>query len=195
MIGRRHGRRARFLAVTALAGAALLLAGCTATASETHPGLLDAKDMPFEATHAGDIDRPDILTQLGSQSCLGIEQGVLYDAGWRVAARDFYNSTEDWHVQSAEFTPKTQGDAAGLTKVASAATDCIGRSTDVDVETLTLADGEYGYLVRAADGSFDAARGYRSLSDGRLAQVSITKMPADAGDPGDVLERLLEKTS
>ena len=180
-----------------LAPAVLVMAvlGCDGRSdNETTAGILTEQDMPFEPTGAsGDIDRPPILTQLAT-SCIGIEQDVLYDDGWTVEARQYFDLFE-WTVISAVFhpeSPDTDVDAE-LARVVARHEECVdedGGSTSV--ESLAIDGGDFAYLISDASGDFDAARVWKSLGDDGLAQVSLMKLPDDAS-ARDVLQDLIDR--
>ena len=78
-------------------------------------GMLEASDMPFEDPQEGPLKKPDPLTQLAT-GCVGIEQGVLYDAGWTVEARKYFDD-DQWSITTAVFTPPKGSTDDGLRQV------------------------------------------------------------------------------
>lgn len=185
----------RWLAPVVAVLLALTLSGCSNDDKADKPkstlpqGILTKSDMPFDATSDGSLGRPPILTQLGT-SCLGIEQGVLYDAGWKVKAHEYFDSVE-WTVISAVFTPPADaGD--GLAQVRTKTEDCIPREKKAKVAVLDLGDDAWGYEITTPEGEFNAARAYTELSGGRLAQVSVMKLPKGK-DVTPVLQDLVDK--
>lgn len=184
----------RWLALLVLPALALPLAACSGeddpAPAKRSTGLLEASDMPFEDPKTDPLPRPPILTQLGT-ACLGIEQGVLYDTDWKVTARQFYDSFE-WSVISASFTPPAGTTAEeGLAEVRSGVEACAPREKSGRVVPLDLGAPTYAYEITTTDGAFDAARAYRPLADGTLAQVSVMKLPKGE-TPTSVLKDLVD---
>lgn len=155
-------------------------------------GMLTKSDLPFDATSVNTIDRPHVMTQISS-SCIGIEQGVLYDAKWTVKAREFFDDA-DWTVVSAVYTPPSKGADDGLAKVRTKGEDCIKQETTATVVPLDVGHGAWAYEVQTKAGDFDSARAYVPLGSGSLAQVSIYKM-AKGQDPKSVLTDLVDKVA
>ena len=149
--------------------------------------------MPFDPNgSSGDIQRPPILTQLGT-SCVGIEQGVLYDLGWDVEARQYYDGF-DWTVITAVFTPPADGANAdtGLDLVRARSEECVQEDAgSADVEDVAINGADFAYVISDDSGGFDSARAWKTLEDNRLAQVSIMKLPADASAT-NVLQDLVD---
>ncbi len=189
-------RRLRLLPLVLGLVLALVLSGCSGDGDGDEPkdgtsGLLKASDLPFEARYDDSLARPPILTQLATR-CLGIEQGALYDADWKVKAKQFYDRV-DWTVVSAAFTaPSSDADAEkGLDLVRERMAACDEEGAAV-VKELSVGEGTYAYEVQEKSGAFNAARAYKPLDDGTLAQVSLMKLPDDQ-DPEKVLQDLVGK--
>jgi hypothetical protein len=172
---------------------AMSLGGCSSDddpKKATDSGLLKVSDMPFEDATTDDLPRPPVLSQLGT-TCLGLEQGGLYDAGWKVDARQFYDSSE-WTVISAVFTPP-EGTSAeeGLDEAQAAVEACAPKESAARIKPLDLGGSTYAYEVTTPRGEFNAARAYKPLPDGKLAQVSVMKLP-EGKDATAVLKDLVD---
>jgi hypothetical protein len=181
--------------------AAALLVGCTTSdespdeeAGDPSTGVLTEADMPFDpADSSGPLNRPPVLTQL-TDSCVGIEQGVLYDADWEVEAAEYYD-LHQWTVISAAFTPPSQeagGDAA-LELIRERHDECVGDNTGSGkIRPLDIDGADFAYVVTDGAGEFNAARGYVEVDGGKLAQVSLMKLPPEE-DAERVLQELMQK--
>lgn len=147
------------------------------SAAET-AGFLRASDMPFDDPKEGQLKKPDPLTQLAT-SCLGIEQDVLYDAGWTVDARKFYDN-DQWSVTTAVLTPPDGATGSdGLRDVRSRAEKCMAEETKAGSDTFDLGKDSYAFEVLGEQDAVDSARAYVVLDDGNLAQISIQELPTD----------------
>jgi hypothetical protein len=191
-----HTRRGPALVCAALTVVVTLVAGCSEDGKDDDPkpettsGLLTAGDMPFENAKVDPLARPPVLSQLGT-TCLGLEQGPLYDAGWDVTARQLYDSFE-WSVISAVLTPPSGITAAeGIDQARSGVGACAPKEKGARVTVLDLGGSTFGYQVTTPDGAFNAARAYRAIPGGKLAQVSVMKLPAGQ-DATKVLGDLLD---
>lgn len=172
---------------------AVSLSGCSGDdepKKDTDTGILKASDMPFEDATSDDLPRPPVLSQLGT-TCLGLEQGDLYDAGWKVDARQFYDSAE-WTVISAAFTPPSGTTAEkGLDEVKAKVEACGPQEKAARIVPLDLGDATYAYEITTPQGEFNAARAYTALPNGKLAQVSVMKQP-QGEDATSVLKELVD---
>ena len=121
---------------------------------------------PSRSRRKGTLKKPDPLTQL-STSCVGIEQGVLYDADWTVEARKYFDD-DQWSVTTAVFTPPsgTSGDDGARAGAHQSRSECIAEEPEATVEPLDLGGDTYAYQVQDAQGGFDSARAYVALDDG-----------------------------
>jgi hypothetical protein len=173
---------------------AVSLSGCSSDEDpkkETSTGILKVSDMPFEDPSSDALPRPPVLSQLGT-TCLGLEQGGLYDAGWKVHARQFYDSFE-WTVISAVFTPPKGSTAQqGMDQAKSAVEACAPKESSARIKPIDLGGSTYAYEVTTPQGAFNAARAYKPLPNGKLAQVSVMKLPKDE-DATRVLKGLVDQ--
>ena len=187
--------------------AILVLSGCGADGSDSNDdnggnqgadsvpaGVLAPADLPFEPDDSsGPVGRPPILTQL-SETCVGIEQAVLYDADWEVDGREYFD-LEEWTVVSAVFTPPSADtdDDAAVKQLGQRHDRCVrGDTGTAKVEELDVDDAELAYVITDGSGAFNAARAYTDVDDGKLAQVSLMKLP-EGEDPQAVLQELVQK--
>jgi hypothetical protein len=169
------------------------LSGCSSNddpKKDTSSGILKVSDMPFDDATSDALPRPPVLSQLGT-TCLGLEQGDLYDAGWTVDARQFYDSAE-WTVISAVFTPPSGTTVQeGMDKVQSEVKACGPQEKSVHIVPQDLGGTTYAFEVTTPQGEFNAARAYKPLPNGKLAQVSVMKMPKGT-DSASVLRGLVD---
>ena len=169
------------------------LSGCSGNddpKKDTSSGILTVSDMPFDDATSDALPRPPVLSQLGT-TCLGLEQGDLYDAGWKVDARQLYDSAE-WTVISAVFTPPSGTTVQeGMDKVQSEVEACGPQEKSARIVPQDLGGTTYAFEVTTPQGEFNAARAYQPLPNGKLAQVSVMKMPQGT-DSASVLKGLVD---